>query len=282
MRPEPGAVFVRPFKRHQVKQGSTMFSVIEDDLEFAADTAVLEPGTPCPAPPSKKAGVTRCSTCVQQAFCMPPELNERDVARVSAIVGSTRTVRRGERLYRAGAAFESIYAVRAGCFKTVIVHRNGLEHVTGFYLAGDTLGLDGVSTDLHTCEAIALEDSIVCVIPFHLLAAVCRDVESMQHHVHRMLSSEIVREAGLLMQFGTMSAAQRIAAFLLDLSRRLKARGYSSIEFNLRMTREEIGSYLGMKLETVSRMFSRLQEDGLIDSAGKQVRILDIEGLQKL
>jgi CRP/FNR family transcriptional regulator len=259
-----------------------MFSVTEDDLECAADTAVLERSTPSVAQSQEKAGATRCSKCVHQAFCMPPELNDRDVARVAAIVGSTRSVRRGETLYRASAPFDSIYAVRAGCFKTVIVHRNGLEHVTGFYLAGDTLGLDGVSTDLHTCDAIALEDSIVCVIPFHLLAGVCRDVEAMQHHVHRMLSSEIVREASLLMQFGTMSAAQRIAAFLLDVSRRLKARGYSSIEFNLRMTREEIGSYLGMKLETVSRMFSRLQEDGLIDLAGKQVRILDIEGLQKL
>ena len=259
-----------------------MFSVIEDELEIAADTAVLERRMSSAAQLSAKASATRCSTCTRPAFCMPPELNARDVKRIDAIVGSTRSVRRGETLYRVSAPFQSIYAVRAGCFKTVIVHRNGLEHVTGFYLAGDTLGLDGVSTDLHTCDAIALEDSIVCVIPFHLLAAVCRDVEAMQQHVHRMLSGEIVREASLLMQFGTMTAAQRIAAFLLDLSRRFKARGYSSIEFILRMTREEIGSYLGMKIETVSRMFSRLQDDGLIDATGKRIRILDIDGLMKL
>jgi CRP/FNR family transcriptional regulator len=229
-----------------------------------------------------RRNAVRCSTCLQQPFCMPPRLNPEDMARVNAIVGSTRHVRRGEILYREADAFESIYAVRVGSFKTVIVHRDGLEHVTGFHLAGDTLGLDGVSADVHTCDAIALEDSIVCVIAFGLLAKVCRDVEPMQHHVHRMMSGEIVRKESLLMQFGTMSAEQRVAALLLDLSQRFKARGYSASEFNLRMTREEIGSYLGMKLETVSRMFSRLHDEGLIDSSGKQITILDMDGLKRL
>lgn len=250
-----------------------MFAELEDDVLI--ESAATDPR-------SSLRSTTRCSDCLQQSLCMPPRLALKDAARVDAITNSIRLVRRGETLYRASNPFESIYAVRVGSFKTVIGHRDGLEHVTGFYLAGDMLGLDGVSTDTHACDAIALEDSTVCVIPFNLLSKVCRDIEPMQQHVHRMLSGEIVRKANLLMQFGTMSASQRVAAFLIDLSKRFEMRGYSAREFNLRMTREEIGSYLGMKLETVSRMFSRLQEDGLVDSTGKQITIRDMEGLQRL
>ncbi len=255
-----------------------MFAELEDEVRATpiTDTPVRD------KPAAGRSTTTRCADCLQQSLCMPPDLGAKDAARVDAITDSTRLVRRGETLYRSSNAFESIYAVRVGSFKTVIVHRDGLEHVTGFYLAGDMLGLDGVSTDTHVCDAIALEDSMVCVIPFKLLSTVCRDIEPMQHHVHRMLSGEIVRKASLLMQFGTMSASQRVAAFLIDLSERFKARGYSAQEFNLRMTREEIGSYLGMKLETVSRMFSRLQDDGLVDSSGKQVIIRDMDGLHRL
>jgi CRP/FNR family transcriptional regulator len=257
-----------------------MFAELEDDVVVARPIAHQTYSSDENTPVSRHG--TRCADCMQQTLCMPPDLERKDAARVDAITESTRLVRRGETLYRSSNVFESIYAVRVGSFKTVVVHRDGLEHVTGFYLAGDMLGLDGVSTDRHACDAIALEDSTVCVIPFHLLSKVCRDIEPMQHHVHRMLSAEIVRKASLLMQFGTMSAAQRVAAFLVDLSQRFKARGYSASEFNLRMTREEIGSYLGMKLETVSRMFSRLQDDGLVDSSGKQITIRDMEGLLRL
>jgi CRP/FNR family transcriptional regulator len=224
----------------------------------------------------------RCSTCAMRAVCMPQGLSPLDLQRLDAIICSTRMVRQAEALYRAGDAFQSIYAVHAGSFKTVVMHRDGREQVTGFHLAGDALGLDGVSTGHHSFDAVAIEDSNVCIIPFHLLESLCREVKGIQQHVHRMMSSEIVRESVLMMLLGTMSAEQRVAAFLLNLSARLKARGYSSAEFNLRMTREEIGSYLGMKLETVSRMFSKFQRDGLVDARGKQIRILDPEGLERV
>jgi CRP/FNR family transcriptional regulator len=136
-----------------------------------------------------------------------------------------------------------------------------------------------VCSDEQNCDAIALEDSKVCVIPFDLLEDLCHDVKAMQQHVHRMMSGEIVRESGLMMMLGTMTAQQRVAAFLINLSSRMKIRGYSAAQFNLRMTREEIGSYLGLKLETVSRMFSKLQKAGVIDTNGKQVHILDSEKL---
>ncbi|MDR5798563.1 fumarate/nitrate reduction transcriptional regulator Fnr [Caballeronia sp. LZ001] len=224
----------------------------------------------------------RCSTCSMQRICMPGGLSRDEYERLDAIICATRTVRRGETLYRCGDAFRSLYAVRSGCFKTVVMHREGNGQVTGFHLAGDALGLDGVSSDHYSCDATALEESVVCVIPFDLLERLCREVRTIQHHVHRLMGSEIVRESRLMMLLGTMSAEQRVAAFLLNLSSRMKARGYSPAQFVLRMTREEIGSYLGLKLETVSRMFSKLHKAGVVDTRGKEVRILDREGLERV
>ena len=232
-------------------------------------------------PATTSKGV-RCSTCSMKHVCMPSGLSSDEYERLDAIICSTRTVRRGETLYRTGDVFQSVYAVRSGCFKTVVMHRDGNEQVTGFQLAGDALGLDGVSSDHHGCDAIALEDSVVCIIPFDLLELLCREVSAIQHHVHRLMSSEIVRESSLMMLLGTMTAEQRVASFLLNISTRMKARGYSSAQFVLRMTREEIGSYLGLKLETVSRMFSKLQKAGVVDARGKQVRILDQARLERV
>jgi CRP/FNR family transcriptional regulator, anaerobic regulatory protein len=224
----------------------------------------------------------RCSGCSMRAVCLPADLTAADFAQIDSIICTTRTVARGDALYRANDEFQSIYAVRVGSFKTVVMHRDGREQVTGFQIVGESLGLDGICTGHHNGDAIALEDSVVCVIPFAQLETVCREIRSMQHHVHQIMSGEIVRESSLMMLLGTMSAEQRVAAFLLNLSKRFKARGYSAAEFHLRMTREEIGCYLGMKLETVSRMFSRFQRERLVDTRGKQIRIVDAEALAKV
>jgi CRP/FNR family transcriptional regulator, anaerobic regulatory protein len=205
-----------------------------------------------------------------------------DLGHLQSIICTTRKVKRGNALYRTHDPFDSIYTVRAGCFKTVITHRDGKVQVTGFQFMGETLGLDGLCTERHNCDAIALEDSEVSVIRFTVLASLCHQVSSIQHHFYRVLSGEIVRESGHMMMLGTMSAEQRVAAFLLDLSDRMKARGYSAVDFNLRMTREEMGNYLGIKLETVSRMFSKLQKQGLVDAHGKQIRIVNRPGLSRL
>ncbi|WCM24785.1 fumarate/nitrate reduction transcriptional regulator Fnr [Paraburkholderia bryophila] len=233
------------------------------------------------APDAKRAGVP-CSSCAMQSFCMPEGLTRAEAERIEALICPSRTIRNGETLFRTGDSFQSLYAVRAGSFKTVVMHRDGREQVTGFHQAGDMLGLDGVCSGHHSCDAVAIEDSQVCIIPFHLLEAMCRDVKVVQQHVHRMMGGEIVREAALMMLLGTMSAEQRVATFLLNLSGKLSKRGYSPAEFHLRMTREEIGSYLGMKLETVSRMLSKFQKDGLVDTHGKQIRILDMDGLRRV
>ncbi|WER48924.1 helix-turn-helix domain-containing protein [Cupriavidus sp. WKF15] len=221
----------------------------------------------------------QCSSCALRHVCMASSLGDADVVRLHDVVRNWRIVRQGQALYRAGDPFQSIYALRSGSFKTVLSHENGREYVSGFFLPGETVGLDGIATDVHTCDAIALEDSAVCVIPFHLLEALCREVRSLQQHVHRLLSAEIVRETGQMMLLGNLSAEQRVASFLLSISDRLRRRGYSSTAFTLRMTREDIGSYLGMTLETVSRTLSRFQQEGLIRVRGKQIELLDQEAL---
>lgn len=223
-----------------------------------------------------------CSTCAMRAFCLPEGLTPAETDRLESMICGSRTIKSGESLFRADDPFQSIYTVRAGSFKTVVMHRDGREHVTGFHLAGDSLGLDGVCSGSHSSDAVALEDSKVCIIPFHMLEAMCREVKVIQQHVHRMMGGEIVRESSQMMLLGMMSAEQRVATFLLNLSDRLRLRGYSPAEFHLRMTREEIGSYLGIKLETVSRMFSKFQRDGLLDTHGKDIRILDHEGLAQI
>ncbi len=248
-------------------------------------TALRAPGERIPACgllDSPKRETVRCSSCAMRSLCMPVDLAPLDFAHLDSIVGTTRTVLRGESLFRANDHFQSLYAVRAGSFKTLVMHRDGGEQVTGLHLPGDPLGLDGVCNGHHACDAIALEDSTVCVIPFALLDAMCHEVRPMQHHLYRMMSTALVRDASLVMLLGTMSAEQRVASFLLNLSERFAVRGYSRIEFTLRMTREEMGSYLGMKLETVSRMFSRFQKEGLLETHGKKIRLLDIDALAQV
>ncbi len=149
-------------------------------------------------------------------------------------------------------------------------------------MAGEILGMDGISNDRHSCNAVALEDSEVCRIPFDTLESLASEIRSLQSHFHRVMSREIVRDQGVMMLLGKMRAEERLAAFLLNLSQRFTARGFSASEFHLRMTRDEIGSYLGMKLETVSRCFSRFQDDGLISVQQKHIRILYIPGLKKI
>ncbi|MFP3795298.1 helix-turn-helix domain-containing protein [Paraburkholderia sp. SIMBA_027] len=215
-------------------------------------------------------------------LCMPQGLALDDLPKLEALICTARSVRRGESLYRAGDPFDSLYAVRSGSLKTVMAHRDGREQVTGLRLAGDPLGIDGISTDIHTCSAVALEDSSVCIIPYPALKHMCRETSAMQDRLHRLMSEQLIRESSQMMVLGSLSADERVAAFLLDVSERNGQRGYSHAEFNLRMTREDMGSYLGMTLETVSRTLSRFQKRGLIDAQGKLIRIIDIEGLRHL
>ncbi len=225
---------------------------------------------------------TACSNCNLRELCLPFGLSLEELERLDDMVSTRRRVKRGDHLYRAGEAFDAIYAIRSGFFKTDVLLEDGRDQVTGFQMAGELLGLDGISTEHHTCNAIALEDSEICAIPFSRLESLSREIHTLQHHFHKVMSREIVRDHGVMMLLGTMRAEERLAAFLLNLSQRFTARGFSHSEFYLRMTREEIGSYLGLKLETVSRAFSKFQEEGYIAVQQKHIRILNVNGLKAL
>jgi len=225
---------------------------------------------------------TVCSSCSLRELCLPMGLSEAEIEQLDTMVYTRKRVKRGENIYRAGDDFSSLYAIRSGFFKSNVILEDGRDQVTGFHMPGEIMGMDGISTDRHACNGTALEDGEVCVIPFARLEDVAHQVRSLQHQFHKVMSREIVRDQGVMMLLGSMRAEERIAAFLLNLSQRFVARGYSPSEFHLRMTREEIGSYLGLKLETVSRIFSKFQEDGLISVQQKHIRILHVDGLEAL
>ena len=149
-------------------------------------------------------------------------------------------------------------------------------------MAGELLGLDGIGSDRHTCDAVALEDSQVCVIPYGQLEDLSREFTDLQRQFHKIMSREIVRDHGVMLLLGSMRAEERLAAFLLNLTQRLQARGFSPSSLVLRMTREEIGSYLGLKLETVSRCFSKFQDDGILEVKQRQIQVLDPTALQTI
>ncbi len=211
---------------------------------------------------------------------MPLGLNESEMERVDEVVATRRKIKRGDNLFRNGDKFNALFAIRTGFFKTRISSEDGRDQVTGFQMAGEIIGLDGIVSDHHTCDAVALEDAEVCVMPFDRIEELSREIISLQRHVHKIMSREIVRENGVMLLLGSMRAEERLAAFLLNLVQRLHARGFSQSELVLRMTREEIGSYLGLKLETVSRTFSKFVEDGIVEVKQRHVRILDPNALK--
>jgi CRP/FNR family transcriptional regulator len=232
--------------------------------------------------PAPRKFETTCANCNLRELCLPKKIGDGDMARVEQIVFARRRLKRGDNLFQAGDPFNALYAIRSGFLKTTVLNADGREQVTGFQMGGELLGLDGIGSGRYNGNAVALEDSEVCVLPFAMIEELGREIPAIQRNLHSVLSREIVRDHGVMMLLGSMSAEERLAAFLLNLSRRFAARGYSASDFNLRMTRAEIGSYLGLKLETVSRLFSRFQAEGLIEVAQKHVTILDIEGVEAL
>jgi len=223
-----------------------------------------------------------CSSCNLRELCLPVGMSKDQLDRLDTMVATRRSVTRGDTLFRAGDDFSSIYAVRTGFFKTCVSSEDGRDQVTGFQMAGELLGLDGIGTERHTCDAVALEDSQVCVIPFQELEHLSREFSDLQRQFHKIMSREIVRDHGVMLLLGSMRAEERLAAFLVNLTQRLKTRGFSPSSLILRMTREEIGSYLGLKLETVSRTFSKFQDDGLLEVKQRHIRVLDPTALQAM
>ncbi|AOF87981.1 crp-like helix-turn-helix domain protein [Hydrogenophaga sp. RAC07] len=223
-----------------------------------------------------------CSSCNLRELCLPMGLNADEMVKLDRVISTRKRIKRGQALFNVGDKFTSLYAVRSGFFKTCVTTADGRDQVTGFQMTGEIIGMDGIVSDHHSCDAVALEDAEVCIMPFDQVEELSREFTTLQHHVHKILSREIVRDHSVMLLLGSMRAEERLAAFLLNLVQRLHARGFSQSEFVLRMTREEIGSYLGMKLETVSRTFSKFAEDGIIDVKQRHVHIKNVEALRQI
>ena len=224
---------------------------------------------------------TSCSSCSVRQVCLPSGLEGGKLDEVDALARAKRRVAKGATLYRNGDAFASLYAVRSGSFKSVCSSRAGDEKVTGLFLPGAVMGLDAINEHRHGYDAVALEDSEVCVIPYSRLMHLAHRIPELQTQLLRILSDEISPDHGLMLLMGAMDAEQRIVAFLLSLSRRYQKLGYAASRFALRMTRHDIGSYLGLTLETVSRVLSRLQRERLIDANQKEIVLRDIVALRE-
>jgi CRP/FNR family transcriptional regulator len=217
-----------------------------------------------------------------QELCLPAVVSEDDLNRLELIMSKRHRVPRGDTLYRSGDVFSSLYAVRLGHFKTVFEQGPAAKQIIGFQMSGDILGMEGIGAARHQCASVAIEDSEVCEIPYSRLEALLTELPTLQAHFHRMMSREINREHRVMLLLGSMAADQRVAAFLLNLSRRYETRGFSSTHFLLRMTREEIGNYLGLTIESVSRVFSRFKRNGWIEGSPRDIRLLDRPALQAL
>jgi CRP/FNR family transcriptional regulator len=222
-----------------------------------------------------------CSKCCLQGVCLPHGLNADGLGRMDELTRLKRRVARGATLYRTGDPFSALYALRSGCFKSVGISRNGMEKVTGLHLPGEIMGLEAINSRQHGYDAIAIEDSEVCVIPYAQLTHLALRLPELQAQLLRIVSGDISRDQGLMLLLGSMDAEQRIAAFLLSLSKRYRKLGYSPTRFGVRMTREEIGSYLGLTLETVSRVLSRLQKEGLVAAQQREIELKDVGALQE-
>jgi CRP/FNR family transcriptional regulator len=223
-----------------------------------------------------------CAQCSLQQLCLPAGIGARDLMHLDQIVRRRRPMERGERLFRFDAPLTAVYVARDGAFKTVSLDESGEEHVVGFHLPGELVGLDALGTGFHRCEAVALTTANVCEVPFEDLAKVAAQLPSLQHQLMRVIGQSVDRDQDHMGMLVRRQANERIALFLHGLGERLRHIGQSSTDFKLPMSREDIASFLGLALETVSRGFSRLQDDGVISVYGRRVQVVDIVELNRL
>ena len=231
---------------------------------------------------SSDAPSSKCSVCVLGQFCLPVGISASDIAKIDTLVKDRVHLQKGEALYRYGDPLNAVFSVRFGTLKTEYGLKDGRQQVIGFHLPGEILGLDGIGDGHYQSEAIALEESEVCIIRYAAFEDLARQIPVLQQQFHRILSRELTQDQRHLLSLGSLRAEERLAAFLLNWSQRLAARGYQDNEFDLRMSRVEIGSYLGIQIETVSRMLSRFAESGLIQIKQRHIKLIDMDGLYEL
>ncbi|MEP1740288.1 MAG: fumarate/nitrate reduction transcriptional regulator Fnr [Kangiellaceae bacterium] len=224
----------------------------------------------------------KCQTCAIKRLCLPVMLADSDIEHLDSIVQRKKVYKKGEFLFKAGDPFEAVHAIRSGSLKSYTISSDGIEQLTGFHLPGEMVGLNAISTTSYPSFAKALETSLVCTIPFDRLESLSRDLPALQSQLFRVMSGEIRDEQELMMLLSKKNADERFAAFVMNLSARYRRRGLSDKEFFLSMTRSDIGNYLGLAVETVSRLITRLNKKGLIEIKDKYLCINDIQGLSSL
>ena len=223
-----------------------------------------------------------CASCSLRELCIPQGMTEDELKLVDTIIERKKPVHKNDYLFRAGDSNRSIYAVLSGSVKTLVDNPNGEEQIVGFHLPGELLGMDGFSGDAHTCSSVALETSSVCEFPLEKLDEVCHEVPSIQYAMRRIMGKEVTKDHAMLLLLGRMSAEEKLASFLVSLSKRMAQRHWKPTEFNLTMPRQDIANYLGLAVETVSRLFAHLQDEKIIEVDRRRVNISDMDRLKAI
>lgn len=225
---------------------------------------------------------TECQECRYNDLCLAKELDRAGLNDIGKFVRNSRRLRKGQHLYRQGDDFQSISFIRSGFVKSYVNNNEGDEVAVGFFFPGEAIGLEGLYKDQHTASVIALEDTFICELPFKALSKTIALSPAVQHQFNTMLSRQIVQEQEMTMLLGQKTASNKLKAFLLNLSNRYARIRLSPTSFRLPMTRKDIAGCLNLTIETVSRLFSQFQEEGLIDVAGREVSLADLQGLKSL
>ncbi len=224
----------------------------------------------------------RCKDCNLRELCFPHGMTDEELTNMDAVVEQHRSLHKNDFLYRDGDKAMAIYAVRSGCLKTMTESANGDEQIVGFHLAGELLGLDGFADEVHTCNAVALETASVCELPLDQLEMLSNKIPGLQKQMRRIMGKEVSKDHKLLLLLGKMTADERLASFLLSLSARMDERHWNANEFNLMMPRQDIANYLGMAVETVSRLFASFQNENIIVVDRRHITILDMSRLKAM
>ncbi|WP_025820362.1 electron transport transcriptional regulator EtrA [Shewanella marina] len=223
-----------------------------------------------------------CHDCSMGALCIPFTLNDNELDQLDDIIERKKPVQKGEQIFKSGDPLKSLFAIRSGTIKSYTITEQGDEQITGFHLAGDVVGFDGIHAQQHQSFAQALETAMVCEIPFTTLDELSGSMPKLRQQIMRLMSNEIMSDQEMILLLSKKNAEERLAAFISNLATRYGNRGFSAREFRLTMTRGDIGNYLGLTVETISRLLGRFQKAGLIEVKGKYITIVDFDQLYAL
>ena len=223
-----------------------------------------------------------CQDCSISQLCIPYSLNETELDRLDTIIERKKPIQKGQEIFKAGEDMKCLYAIRSGTLKSYTITEQGDEQITAFHLAGDLVGFDGISSGSHPSFAQALETAMICEIPYDTLDELSTTMPKLRQQILRLMSAEIVGDQNMILLLSKKNAEERLASFINNLSVRYSARGFSPREFRLSMTRGDVGNYLGLTVETISRLLGRFQKSGMIAVKGKYITILNEEQLAEL